>query len=367
MAVRSESTGAAEGPLPGVSFVIPVRNGKLWLGDVVGAIRAQHYPGPTEIIVVEDGSTDGSRELLERLRADGTIRLIEGERRGAAAAMNVGIRAASHPLIAQVDQDVVLAAGWLGRLASVMHDPSVGAAQGHYVAAPDAGPWSRVMALDLRQRYSVLENGRTNHVCTGNSIYRASALLDVGLFEETLGYGYDNDMSYRLVQAGYQLAFRADAISTHHWREGLVDYARQQYGFGYGRLDLVDKHRRRVAGDNVSRIVMMLHAPVMAACCLAALAAGGLALFGLPARVPALIAAVLLGVLAVERLVAGIRAAVRFRDSGGLLFVPIHLVRDVAWAAAIAVWGLRRLRGGKSRPINSMRPRSAGLPERRTP
>src|SRR5260221_594785 len=267
---------------PPVSFVIPVHNGERWLADVLAAIRAQAYPAPLEIVAVEDGSTDRSRELLEEEARAGRLRLVDGERRGAAAAINTGVRAASHALIAQVDQDVVLEAGWLARLTSALGDPAVAAAQGHYIAAPDAGVWSRVMALDLRQRYSTLRDERTDHVCTGNSVYRTAALVEVGLFDETLGYGYDNDISYRLAHAGYQLAFCADATSTHHWREGLLDYARQQYGFGYGRLDLVFKHRHRVAGDNVSRIAMMSHAPLMATAVLAALAAVLAAIIGAP-------------------------------------------------------------------------------------
>ena len=353
--------------MPGVSFVIPVHNGARWLPAVIDAIRAQTYAGPIEMIVVEDGSTDGSLEMLNGYATAGTLTLAQGERRGAAAAINLGVRAASYPLIAQVDQDVVLGPGWLERLTSAVREPSVAAAQGHYVAAPHAGPWSRVMALDLRQRYSTLRDERTNHVCTGNSVYRKAALLEVGLFDEALGYGYDNDMSYRLAHAGYELAFCADAGSSHHWREGLVDYARQQYGFGYGRLDLVAKHRRRLAGDAVSGVAMMLHAPLMGAALLAAVLAGVLAALGFPAVAPTLAAAVLFGGLAVERLAAGARAAVRFRDAGGLLFVPIHLVRDVAWVAAIAVWGMRRLRGAKPQPSDSMRPREASSSDRRGP
>ena len=162
---------AVEG-FPGVSFVIPVHNGRRWLADVVAAIWSQPDHGPVEVLAVEDGSTDGSRELLEQYARAGRIKVVKGERRGAAAAINLGVRAASHPLVAQVDQDVVIEREWLERLTSALSDPSVAAAQGQYMAAPNAGPWSRVMALDLRQRYSALRNDETNHVCTGNSVYR---------------------------------------------------------------------------------------------------------------------------------------------------------------------------------------------------
>ena len=341
-------------PPLGVSFVIPVHNGERWLPEVLAGIRSQVYAGPLEVIAVEDGSADGSRRLLARLADKGDLRLVDGPRRGASAALNTGIRAAAHPLIAQVDQDVVLEPGWLEQLTSTLIDASVAAAQGHYVAAPNAGPWSRVMALDLRQRYGKLRNERTNHVCTGNSVYVKAALFDVGLFDETLGYGNDNDISYRLTHAGYRLAFCPDARSAHHWREGLMDYARQQYGFGYGRLDLVAKHRQRLAGDDVSRISMMMHAPLMAAGLTAALATIVMGALGLPMSLPAQVTVLFLGTLVIERLIAGVMASIQFRDPAGLLFVPMHLVRDFAWVVAIGVWCGRRLRGAAPRPSDSM-------------
>src|SRR4051812_7977369 len=149
---------------PGLSVVIPVHNGARFLPAVLAAIAAQRYPGPLEILAVDDGSTDGSGDLLRDREARGELRVVEGPRRGAAAALNAGIIAAVQPLIAQIDQDVVIGEGWLAELAGAFDDPQVGAAQGHYVARAGADVWSRVMALDLRQRYAALPDGRTNHV-----------------------------------------------------------------------------------------------------------------------------------------------------------------------------------------------------------
>ena len=89
-------------------------------------------------------------------------------------------------------------------------------------------------------------------------LYRAAALHAVGLFDEKLGYGYDNDMSYRLAQPATGCCFCREARSRHHWRSGLLPYLVQQYGFGYGRLDLVARHRSRFRGDAVSPPGMML-------------------------------------------------------------------------------------------------------------
>ena len=347
---------------PGVSVVLPVHNGAQWLDAVIDAIWSARYDGPIEILAIDDGSTDHSRELLSKHATGGRLTLIEGERRGAAAAMNVGIRQARYPLIAQIDQDVVIAPGWLQILATALADPTVGAAQGHYIAASDAGPWARVMGLDLKQRYQQL-GPWTNHVCTGNSIYRREALLAVGLFDESLGYGYDNDLSYRLTEAGYRLAFRSDAISTHYWREGLVNYARQQYGFGYGRLDLVAKHRRRLAGDNVSQLTMMLHGPLMTLAVLLIVATAAMAVTGWSPRLPAVAALTILAVLLAERTIAGRRAASAFGDTAGYWFGPVHLIRDIAWAAAIGMWSVRRAGGVSPRPADSMTGRKGARSE----
>ena len=64
-------------------------------------------------------------------------------RRGAAAAVNAGIRDTRHALICQVDQDVVVQPGWLAPLLEALRAPDVAAAQGRYVAGPSAGVWAR--------------------------------------------------------------------------------------------------------------------------------------------------------------------------------------------------------------------------------
>ena len=159
--------------------------------------------------------------------------------------------------------------------------------QGYYVTDPQAPIVARVAGMDLEQRYAAIGEGPTNHVCTGNSAYRAEALHKAGLFDESFGYGYDNDMSYRLMRAGYALRFCPGAKSVHHWRETLRGYLAQQYGQGYGRLDIVWKHPGWVAGDAVSPSMMMAHAPLMAA----ALASGAASLLLRAAGLPWLQAA----------------------------------------------------------------------------
>jgi GT2 family glycosyltransferase len=335
--------------MTGVTVVIPVHNGEPWIRDAVGAILADaaDTARPIEVLLVDDCSRDGSASAIAALSRDPAVHVVQGPGRGAAAAINAGVRAARYPLIAQIDQDVAVLPGWLERLAGALDgDPHLAAAQGCYVAASDAALSARAMNLDLQQRYAGIDGRATDHVCTGNTIYRAGALVRIGLFDESLGYGYDNDLSYRLRDAGYGLAICVDARAVHRWREGLRPYLTQQYGFGYGRLDLVAKHPRRVGGDAVSPARMMVHPLVMCA----ALACGAIGWWTA--------AGVLAGALAIERLAAGIAAARRFGDGTALMFPVLHLLRDLAWVAAIVVWLLRRVARHPVRPSDSMTPRA---------
>jgi glycosyltransferase involved in cell wall biosynthesis len=344
-----------------VSFVVPVLNGRRYLRRVLTAIAREAGSRPAEIIVVDDGSTDGARRIAEffRLKAHATrskteVRVIDGPRRGAAAAINAGIRDARYPVVCQIDQDVILQPGWLAPLLHALEDPAVAAAQGRYVVPRSARFWARMAGRDLDLRYAQLR-ASTDHVCTGNTAYRASSLHQVGLFDERLGYGYDNDISYRLSERGYRLAFCQEAIAEHFWRDSFVGFCAQQFGVGYGRIDVVRLHPRRVTGDAVSRSTMMLHGPLMLAALAMALLSSAAAPFGIAARV------IVTG-LGAERLLAGIRAWRMTGDRRTLLFPLAHLVRDVVWAWAIVLWIARRVLLLQGDPAHSMRrPRARAI------
>ncbi|MGH9460791.1 MAG: glycosyltransferase [Vicinamibacteria bacterium] len=342
-------------------MVLPVYNGAQHLPDVIESILSQDDEGrDVEVLVIDDRSTDRSGAIVGKYVGTGRVRLLDGGGRGAAAALNLGIHAARYPFIGQLDQDMIPQPFWLKRMLSCLEsDPRLAAVQGHFLADPRDGVLTRVSALDLRMRYARLSasNGdsfRADHVCTGNTLYRAEALWGMDLFDESLGYGYDNDMSYRLAEAGFRLAHCPTAVSVHRRRPGWLAYFREQYGLGYGRLDLIAKQTHRAGGDQVSGLRMILHA----AGTVTALALGSfallLALLGSAWNAPALAATGILAALAGERLCSGLLAGWRFRDPAGAFFAPVHLVRDLAWAWAVVRWTLRWLAGTPRRPEFSM-------------
>lgn len=339
----------------GVSVVLPAYNGANTIRKTITSILSQQVDVPLEILVVDDASSDNTRDVLNSFEEKDQITVLEGQGKGAAAAINVGIGRSQYALICQIDQDMELQEHWLQHMLSCLgEDTRVAAAQGTLAIDQNAAVLARMATLDVKDRHLRL-GIETDQVCGGNSLYRKDALEQIGLFDVSLGYGYDNDVSYRLKAEGYVLKHCENARAIHRFPTHVGTYAKQQFGLGYGRLDVIQKHPARMFGDKVSGMNMILHAAatfvLLLLCCVQVLALW----LGRTCLMPLFVAggglvALLLG----ERLVRGSCAAIRHQDCAGFLFAPMHMVRDVVWAVAIVFWVVRRVLKIPGRPVHSM-------------
>ena len=325
-----------------VSIVIPMYNAERYIEEVLRSIFAQDYPGPVEIIVVNDGSTDASLDRVRSLEGNGDLRVLDQDNQGAVVATNNGLSAAKHDIICSVDSDVVLKKDWLTKIVEEFIDPSVGAVQGYYKTPAGISFWARMMGYDVEARYDAIRTKHVSQVCTGNTAYRKEALDKVGLFDPAFIYGYDNDMSYRLQHGGYKLVFRKDALCDHFWKADLVSYLRQQYRSAYGRMQLVRKHTDRVAGDSVSGLRMILQAPLTLLSIILAAAAlvTGLLSWQRTACYLLLCSVVIFGAIVIDRTLFAIGVYRKQKDPAALLLPFVHLLRNIAWVWAAIRWGL---------------------------
>jgi cellulose synthase/poly-beta-1,6-N-acetylglucosamine synthase-like glycosyltransferase len=296
-----------------------------------------------EVIVVNDGSTDGSVEVIRELRQKWDFKIIDQSNQGAVSATNNGFKAASHDIICSIDSDVVLASDWLKKIMEEFRDPEVGAVQGYYKTPKGVSFWARMMGYDVEARYDSIGSKCVTQVCTGDTAYRRSALDKVGLFDPSFKYGYDNDMSYRLQEAGYKLVFRKDALCDHYWKEDLKGYLRQQYNSAYGRLQLVKKHTERVTGDSVSGLRMILQVPMTLLFLLFLVSGAVLTLAFAPYRGKYILLASLgiFGAIFIDRVAFAVGVFKKQKDPASLLLPFVHLLRNAVWSWAFLVWVLR--------------------------
>jgi GT2 family glycosyltransferase len=205
-----------------VAVVVPCRDGLRWLPGLLASLRAQTRP-PDELLVVDDASTDGSAQWL---RAQGVDVLRLRRNAGFAAAANRGIRAVDADAVALVNTDVELDPDWLERAAGRL-GPGIGAVATKMVSLED--PAILDDCGDVLRRDGVCEQrgrgrrddgrhdepGEVFAACAGAALYRRSAVLDVGGFEESFfAYLEDVDLGVRLQLAGWRCAYEP-AVARH--------------------------------------------------------------------------------------------------------------------------------------------------------
>lgn len=222
-----------------VTVGIPVKNAARRIGSLVRALA------PTPVVVVDDGSTDGSGE--EAAAAGATVVRHAGPR-GPAAARNAALGLIDTPLVAFVDADTVPASDWWSPLVAHFDDPAVA------LVAPRIVPHRAHGSLLVRYEAirSVLDLG-PGESAAGRStvrtlvpsaafVARTDALRSVGGFDEALRFGEDQDLTYRLGAQGWRLRYEPAATVAHDHRVEARDVLRTRVRYGVPMATLARRH-----------------------------------------------------------------------------------------------------------------------------
>ncbi|MBI5566774.1 MAG: glycosyltransferase family 2 protein [Chloroflexi bacterium] len=231
------------------SVVIPTYNRQTTLRQTLTALIAQDYPD-YEIIVVDDGSTDGTAEMID---ADfPAVRYVRQANRGPAVARNRGLAAATGDVVAFTDDDCLAPADWLARLAEGYRQyPEAVGGGGSLMAPPE------LLVTNIFARYE-LYNGRVIYhsgdqpylggfECpaggTANMSYRRSVLLEVNGFDEgfPVAAGEDADLKLRICNRNHRL-FYVPVWVAHLQEYSWLRFRRQCYVRGVGRNYFEQRH-----------------------------------------------------------------------------------------------------------------------------
>ncbi|HEX4804553.1 MAG TPA: glycosyltransferase [Conexibacter sp.] len=229
---------------PAASVVVCTYNGSASIEDCVRAVRALDYPD-AELIVVDDGSTDGAGERAAALGA----RVIRTENRGLSAARNTGTAAAAGEVVAFCDDDCMPDPHWLRHLVAALlagDDAGVG---GPNVPPPDVLVADSVGHAPGGPMHVLLSETEAEHIPGCNMAFRRAALERVGGFDPRFRVaGDDVDLCWRIQDAGGTLGFAPGALVWHRARRSVGAYLRQQAGYGRAEALLERKWPERYNG-----------------------------------------------------------------------------------------------------------------------
>jgi glycosyltransferase involved in cell wall biosynthesis len=229
-----------EGTLPFVSVVVPARNAERTIDACLQSlVRVDYDPERREILVVENGSTDRTGEIIREY----PVRCLYEPLRGPSAARNRGVETAQGEIVAFTDSDCVVTKGWLRELIRGFEAPDVWAVAGEIVAYPPRTPAERYLAkYKGRWQEPALQATRPFAV-SSNVAFRRETFDRLGLFDTRLIKAQDKDFGWRFYAEGdLRLAYSPEALVLHRHRPTAWRLFTQHVGWGYGAALLHRKH-----------------------------------------------------------------------------------------------------------------------------
>jgi glycosyltransferase involved in cell wall biosynthesis len=232
-------------PVPEISVVIPVYNAARYLEDAIASVQAQSFPD-FEIIAVDDGSTDGSKQLLERIAlTEPRLRVISRPNTGIVGALNDGLAAATGEFIARMDgDDICLPERFRQQLDYLgTHADCVAVGTDIIYTDPEGAPLIRQNpAVSHEAIVAQLVEGNGGALIHPTVMFRRAALEAVGRYRQQYNFIEDLDLFLRLSDVGRL----ANLPVVHlHYRQHLRSVNRTKGSRENLRREIVNPYRRR--------------------------------------------------------------------------------------------------------------------------
>lgn len=227
-----------------VTVVIPAYNATKTIGDGLESFARQSFPAAeVELIIVDDGSTDGTPEYLEAYAESWgpeqpRLRVMRQAHQGPAAARNLGAEAAQGEFLLFTDADCVPHADWIKEMMAPFQSPGIAAVKGAY-KTKQRSLVARFAQAEFEARYRQLATAEYVDVVFSYSAgFRREVFRTIGGFDTSfpVADNEDTDLSYRVATAGYKIKFNPAAIIYHQHPATLRQYLRKKHSRAYWRV-----------------------------------------------------------------------------------------------------------------------------------
>jgi len=232
-----------------ISVVIPAYNSEKTVSSTIKGVLLQEKDKPMEVIVVDDGSTD---KTAARVTSFPNVRYLYQENAGPASARNRGAKEAKGDIIFFTDSDCIPHSDWIEKSIVHFNRAEVGVVSGTY----DLIEGSNLLATCIHQEIMYRHQRRMpiypNSFGSFNFSVRRKIFQEVGGFNEQYrsASGEDNDLSYKILKAGYKIYFERDSRVQHHHAAQLQKYLREQFNHGFWRVKMYLDHPDMLKGDD---------------------------------------------------------------------------------------------------------------------
>lgn len=231
-----------------VSVVVPAFNAQTTIRQTIQAILNQTYPH-VQIIIVDDGSEDGTASIVKSFQK---INYLYQDNAGPAAARNHGAGAATSEIIFFTDADCAPHPDWIEKILNSFNQPAVGVVCGSYGIANPQSLLARCIHKEILFRHEKLMPDYPEVFGSYNFAVRKKLFDEVGGFNTVYrsASGEDNDLSYKIIKAGYKIFFNKTALVDHFHTTRLIKYLKEQYRHGYWRVKMYQDHPTMMRGDD---------------------------------------------------------------------------------------------------------------------
>lgn len=229
-------------PWPMVSVVVCCYNAAPTLDECLRSLTALNYLN-YEVIVVDDGSTDDTYQIM----LQHPVRRIKVPNGGLSRARNLGIEAARGEIVAFIDSDAYADPDWLYYMVSALEEHGAHAVGGPNLSPPHDGFTAQCIDESPGNPTCVLvDNQRAEHIPGCNMAFRKDAFSIVGLFDaQHRAAGDDVDLCWRLLVADKKIVYHPTAVVWHHRRPSVSTYLKQQRGYGFAEAHLQNRYPGR--------------------------------------------------------------------------------------------------------------------------